>query len=77
MVLPTLPYVKGGTNTMRPLVTLEKYKRNIDDVSVMGSYAWNILQWNKNKTKMTQWRLLTSYKGIFPQPQHFKNWTVN
>ena len=57
MVLPALRCVKGGANTMRTLVTFE----TIDDVGVMGRYAPNILQWNKNKTKstkMTQWRLL-------------------
>ena len=51
MVLPALPCVRGGANTMRTLVTLEKNERTIDDVCVMGRYARIILQWNKNKTK--------------------------
>ena len=48
------------------LVTLEKYEGTIDDVCVLGRYARNILQRNKNKTKsmkMTQWRLL-HYDGF-------------
>ena len=48
---------------MPTLLTIEKYERIMDDECVMGRYARNILQWNKNKTKsmrMTQWRLLNA-----------------
>ena len=61
MVLLALLCVKGGANTMRTLVTLDKYEGTIDDICAMRGHSGNILQWNKNKTKsmkLTQWRLL-------------------
>ena len=69
MVLPALGCVKGGANTMWTLVTLEKYDSTLNDVCIMGSYARNILQWNKNKTKsteITQWRLLLKQSFVNP-----------
>ena len=51
MVLPALRCVKGGAYTMQTLVTLEKYEGTMNDVCLMGRYARNIIQWNKNKTK--------------------------
>ena len=42
-----------------------QYKINI--VGRMRTYTWNILQWDKNKTKsmkMTQWRLLGLYHNF-------------
>ena len=53
--------MKGGANTMRALITLEKYETTNYDVGRMSRYSQNKLQWNKSKTKgmkMTQWRLL-------------------
>ena len=62
MVLPALRCVKGGANTMRTLVILEKYEGTIDDVNTLRGYSQNIFQWNKTmtkSTKMSHWRLLT------------------
>ena len=47
-------------------------KKN-NDLGKMRRYSWNILQWNKNKTKstrMTQWRLL-------PQTQYVLERSLN
>ena len=61
MDLLALHCVKGGANTMRILVILEKYKGTIDDVNTMWGHSWNILGGTKSRQKamnLTQWRLL-------------------
>ena len=51
MVKAALHCVKGGANTMRALITFEKYETTNYDVGKIRRYGQNILQWNKIKTK--------------------------
>ena len=45
---------KGGANTLRALLTLEKYEKTNHDICVMRRYGQNIFQWNKNDIKSTR-----------------------
>ena len=61
-------FVKPRTSKLKSGTFLPSTKRN-DDVSKMGRFTRNKLQWNKNDIKVVKPPMETTYQLILPDPE--------